>query len=624
MIAFVSHRTFAAPASGEDTLGVVAAVHPKLVRLSPSSFGFGRSCSKPTGSRHVDSCMPSCLVGMVAALFAFRLKHQPRFCFSNTNIRKIRKHTNSKRQSAPNGTNDDPVYCSVRSMHNDWMLAVKEIQCMASDQLSERIDKTWDFGIVYMCGYDDASLTDITSMLDQNLGTSGALLGAIMEDCSGRCTWDTKLSDHATVCTMQLVAVQLPRTLMPRELQLEKAEKYDRDVWQNKSSPVAKPFFVSNSELQEISALVCQMQRRTRVQGSQDSALVRAWRQYLGLEHGEAHPRGILLFVDPLAPRYVVQTTLAALDQAFPNAVKCGGVCAELTPGRARLSVAGCVSQSRGKAGLELHGGVAGLLLPPELSLHAVVSPSSTRVGPELRVTSADGQIIKMMQSENDREAHPASEMLAAVSRAASPLQQILIEKHGFLLGLEAPGQLDPTKSKTYDDVWGSSERAPSYASLRKRTSAIDWLVRSLEPLPSGSVVIRHENLRAVPPRVGPAWLRCQVHVFDEQRAQQELQLMFQRYSGTRMALPIPPTRPIGAIIFTCAAWASFAQLDGKHEVGHHDIKGLFGEHIPVASVNVCGEVAPAGITIGGLDEKRTTMQGHTATFCFFSYEPHT
>mmetsp|Transcript_40114 Transcript_40114/g.89909 ORF Transcript_40114/g.89909 Transcript_40114/m.89909 type:complete len:249 (-) Transcript_40114:222-968(-) len=248
-----------------------------------------------------------------------------------------------------------------------------------------------------------------------------------------------------------------------------------------------------------------------------------------------------------------------------------------------------------------------------------MVCSGSSRVGPELRVTSADGQVIKMMQSEDDLEAHPAKEMLEAVCKQASPLQQLLIEKSGYLLGLEAPKPLDHDKSKVYDDIWGSSERAPSYSSLRRQAAACDWLVRSLEPLPGGSVVIRRENLKRIPPRVGPAWVRCQVHVFDEQQGRQELQLMLQRYMGARMTLQTPG-RPFGAMIFTCRSW--FPHAEG--EVGVAEVSAAFDPPPTMVSVNVCGEVAHPGIALAGVDQKRTTVQGHTATFCFLSYEPST
>jgi hypothetical protein len=38
-----------------------------------------------------------------------------------------------------------------------------------------------------------------------------------------------------------------------------------------------------------------------------------------------------------------------------------------------------------------------------QMSIHSMVSMGSCRVGPELRVTSADGQIIKQMQFDDDK-----------------------------------------------------------------------------------------------------------------------------------------------------------------------------------------------------------------------------
>ena len=40
---------------------------------------------------------------------------------------------------------------------------------------------------------------------------------------------------------------------------------------------------------------------------------------------------------------------------------------------------------------------------PTQMSIHSMVSMGSCRVGPELRVTSADGQIIKQMQFDDDK-----------------------------------------------------------------------------------------------------------------------------------------------------------------------------------------------------------------------------
>ncbi|CAK9075197.1 FIST domain-containing protein, partial [Durusdinium trenchii] len=190
--------------------------------------------------------------------------------------------------------------------------------------------------------------------------------------------------------------------------------------------------------------------------------------------------------------------------------------------------------------------------------------------------------------------------------------------------GLEAPKPLDPDKSKVYDDVWGSSERAPSYTALRRQAANCDWVVRSLETLPGGSVVIRRDDLKRVPPRVGPAWLRCQLHVFDEHQGKKELQLMLQRYMGARMTLPCTGLkRPFGVLVFACRSWCAryFEESPGE-EVGLAEVSAAFDPPVPSVTVNVCGEVAQPGIALGGVDTKRTTVQGHTATCCFLSYEP--
>ena len=519
--------------------------------------------------------------------------------------RKLRRHGGARtcaRASASQfikGANDvieEPLFCTVLSTQADWRAAVAEVTAEASYQLRSRPSKCWDFGVVYVSGHHDVSVTDITMTLDENLGTGGACVGAAVNGCGGPGT-DHHRRAHSGKQTpvIQLIAVQQP------------LRKKDSTRASSAEFPGAKPFFVGQKELQDISGLVCQIQGHTRVIGAQEPALPRAWREYLGVDETDeaARPKGILLFIDPLASKYVVGTVLSALDLALPNAVKCGAVCADLLPSRRRVAVAG-YEQRRGMSSSDdVLAGVAGLLLPPDVSIHSMVCSGSSRVGPELRVTSADGQVIKMMQSEDDVEAHPAKEMLEAVCRQASPVQQLLIEKGGYLLGLEAPQPLDPDKSKVYDDVWGSSQRAPSYSSLRRQAASCDWLVRSLEPLPGGSVVIRRENLKRIPPRVGPAWVRCQVHVFDERQGRQELQLMLQRYMGARMTLPTPAEKPFGAMIFTCRSW--FAQAE--EEVGVAEILAAFDPPPTVVSANVCGEVAHPGIALGGVDQKRTTIQ---------------
>ncbi|CAK9042481.1 FIST domain-containing protein, partial [Durusdinium trenchii] len=318
---------------------------------------------------------------------------------------------------------DAAVFCSALSTCPDWRSAVAELSAEATYKLRSRERRGWDFALVHVTGHDGISVSDVTLALDQSLGTKGNCLGVAVNGCGGPGT-DHHRQSHVGRAVIQLVAVQLP-------------VKPGRP---NVSS--AKSFFVGQRELQQISGLVCQLQNRTRVIGAQESALPRAWRQFLGVLENEERPKGILLFIDPLASKYVVGTTLSALDLAFPTAVKCGGVCADLLPSRKRLCVAAYERARLAGAGAAPSGvdepemgGVAGILLPADVSIHSVVSTGSSRVGPELRVTSAQGQVIKQMQFDDDKEAHPAAEMLQAVCRQATPLQQLLIERSGFLLG---------------------------------------------------------------------------------------------------------------------------------------------------------------------------------------------
>ncbi|CAE8703116.1 unnamed protein product, partial [Polarella glacialis] len=399
----------------------------------------------------------------------------------------------SSTSRAPQAKPGEPVFASILSKQHDWRSAVAEIQAEASHLLRGRTKASWDFGVAYVSGYDDASVSDITAALDKVLGTDGSMLGAAVDGFSGLGT------DGSTSRVLPgqgqgilLTAVHLP----PRG--------------GAQPSAGAKPFFIGSKEMLEVSHLVCRMQGRSRVQGANENANSRAWRQYLGVDPGDEMPRAMLLFVDPLASKYVVKTTLAALDLAFPQAVKFGGTCADLLPSRARLDVASRprISEVDGDAPLEVDAGIAGILLPPELSIHTVVSSGSIRVGSELRVTSALGQVINKMQHADNKLDSPAAEVLATACQEASPLQRLLIERGGFLLGLEAPPDLDTDNSKVFDDAWGTSERAPAYAKLQRQAGGSDWLVRSLDLLPSGAVVVRREDLKRVPPRVGPAWLR--------------------------------------------------------------------------------------------------------------------
>lgn len=484
---------------------------------------------------------------------------------------------------------DEPIFATMLSKQRNWRAAVAELAAEAKYQLRSRPGSTWDFGIAWVQGYEGTSLGDIARALNEELNMQGSLVGVAVDGCSG----PLSSADRGECLVgeadgMMLTAVQVP----------EPADGRPKEKVQ--------PFFLSKKELLDISQLVCRVQSQTRVRGAEEPATPRAWRRYLGAEGPQ--PKGMLLFMDPLASKYTVQTVLASLDLAFPHTVKFGGVCADVPPFQSRLA-----TFKDGEMVGHTETGIAGIILPSCLSMHALVSPGSVRVGPELRVTLAKGQVVQEINEMT------ATQALAEVTHEAGPLERMLVERSGFLMGFEAPEQLDPAREKVYDDAWGSSERLPSYAQLQKQANGNDWLVRSIDPLPNGTIVVQREDLKRVPPRVGPSWVRCQLHVSDGRWARGELRLMVQRYLGARMMLNrLSP--PIGAFVCACSTWGAGSQEDS--EVGYTELVEAFGDRLPVARIVTHGEVAPPGVALGGTDQRRTARLGHTCSVGLLSYEP--
>jgi len=242
------------------------------------------------------------------------------------------------------------------------------------------------------------------------------------------------------------------------------------------------------------------------------------------------------------------------------------------------------------------------------------VSPGSVRVGPELRLTLADGHLVKEINGETPAKA------LAQVSQGARPLEQLLVERSGFLLGLEAPQQHSDKKAWDGAESWGTSMRAPSYTSMMKQAAGSDWLVRSIETSANGTLVVRREDLKKIPRRVGPAWFRCQLHVLDLRWARKELQLMLQRYLSFRMFLQNLQA-PFGALVCQCSTTVS-SQESHEGELGYMELRNVLGKDLPITGALTHGEVSSPGIYMCGFENKRTTRQGHTVSMCLFSYEP--
>lgn len=552
-------------------------IHPLEPWLGSSSSGRARNVhmSKSVG-----------ILAATSALFSLRRRSR-------------RSASAAVRLAAAEGT-QGPLFANIMSTQADWKAAVAEIKAEAMYELRSRSTASWDFGIVFVSGYDNISVADVAQSLDTQLGTGGRLLGVATDGCAG---WGTDMKRRSQALPGQGKGILLVAIKMPEE-----PSEAAKASWSQ-----AKPFFINKEELLKISSLICRFQGSVRVRGADEPATPRAWRHYLGLQKSDDLPKGMLLFVDPLASKYTVQTIIDGLDMALPLTVKLGGVAADLPPPRARLAMAGLPVGNLGAA----TAGVVGILLPPQLNLHTVASPGVVPVGPEMRVTLADGQVVSEINGE------AASKALEDVGRNAGPLERLLIERSGFLLGLEAPRQqMDPDRSKTWDDTWASSARAPAYSWLQKQATASDWLVRSIELLPSGAIVVRREDLKRVPPRVGPAWLRCRLHVQDHRRARGELRLMLQRYLGARMMIPKPTPPPFGALVCACHTWVSASDTFGDGEVGVAELDEVFGKQMSVACVATNLEVAPPGVAIGGIDQRRTTRQGHTASFAFLSYEP--
>mmetsp|Transcript_57521 Transcript_57521/g.106235 ORF Transcript_57521/g.106235 Transcript_57521/m.106235 type:complete len:593 (-) Transcript_57521:275-2053(-) len=487
-----------------------------------------------------------------------------------------------------------PIFANILSKQPNWRAAVAEI-CEECDYLARSRSGRWHFGMAMVSGFDAPPLVDIAKAFDERLGTHGVLMAAAVDGCAGNLTDGRRGCLANGESGIALVAVHLPDAAMTEPEHTK-----------------ANAFFISKKELMQISALTLKFQGQTRVRGAEEAPGLRAWRHYLGVE--SAQPKGMLLFVDPLATKYVVQEVLAGLDMAYPNSLKFGGVCADLSPRSARVAIASSPS------GAPTEAGVAGILIPSNVSLHTMVTPSAVRIGPELRVTKADKQVVTEINGIT------AADALAEILEQADPVEKRLIERSGLLIGLEAPKQLDPQRNKVYDDMWGSSQRAPSYAHLAKTAGLSDWLVRSIEKLPDGAIVVRRDDLKQVPRKVGASWLRMQLHVHNGYRAREELRLMLQRYFAARFMLP-QTSVPFGAMSVTCSSWASSDEGSGS-EVAYRELReameqsGTAVPDLPIAAATVCGEIAPPGVTLGGLDSKRTARHGHTASCAVMTYEP--
>eukprot|EP00929_Paragymnodinium_shiwhaense_P029385 TRINITY_DN16846_c0_g1_i1.p1 TRINITY_DN16846_c0_g1~~TRINITY_DN16846_c0_g1_i1.p1 ORF type:complete len:612 (+),score=125.92 TRINITY_DN16846_c0_g1_i1:71-1906(+) len=546
----------------------------------------------------------ACVVGagVGAAKSRRRLRRQQRHALEQPGVMTTPRPLVDHRLRRPRTSSlEEPICASILSTRSSWRNAVHEIVQEAKCTTARRSHKQWDFGVAFVHGHDDVSVAQIANKLDTGLGTEGSLLVVAVDGCSGDLVNQSRGSAHKCSPGISLCGVQLPQASGPPAPPLCSMHQGNADLTE------ATPFFIGKQELMEISSLVMQYQATAAHGHSGASNNVRAWRRYLGVpEHADIG--GILLFQDPLASNYVKKQVAAGLDLAFPDAVKAGGVASDLIPSRFRMALATSAQTRRQFAAQPEDAGIAGIILPSKMSLHTVVTPGAVRVGPEMRISEADQHVISKINEE------PAREFLTAATAELSDIEQMLVDRSGLLIGLETPAEIK--------EVSGGDEKPTTRSELTKMALPKDWVVRSYEDMLSGdSIILRRENLKRVPPRVGPQYLRMQLHVQDCTWAQQEEKTNFQRYMGARMFSSQDNGTPFGALALTCTHWAKRAAAIGEAEVGLRAIKEVLGE-LPVAGASVSGELAPAGISMGGVDNTRTAQHGYSSAACIFSYEP--
>jgi small ligand-binding sensory domain FIST len=480
-----------------------------------------------------------------------------------------------------------PVFVSVTSNLSSWRAAVGEIVQELQSIARDTPDRKWDFGIVFIQGYneDENVVLEVTKILDSRLDTDGCLLGIDTESAVGSLLprgSDTQDLDGDLSC-ITVSAMRLPR---------------DEDGGLGADVLGARPFAIGKEELAQISMRTLKLQDSLGSdyydQSGVNNPTPLAWRQHLGVDHHE--PQGILLFADPGSSDYTVKQVLSSLDLTFPTATKVGGVCSPMR--ECRMVVAPAAGEQ--PAGAE--GKVAGLVLPSNVALHALVSRAGFDIGPKLQVTKAEGHMVTEINNESPQKA------IAAACKSLGPLDEVLMNRNGLLMGIET--KKEEVTMNSMDTT------APS---IQRDSTKSQYLVRSFQFMPDGDLYVRSHDFKRVPPNVGEPRKNVQLHVRDEYRAHEDCKLMLRRYSVARLCFQ-ECEAPVctGAVVFHCAA--SDTSVDGFSA----ELRSLFGrKDMPVSRANLRGEIGPPmGIAMGGIDSRHTDRHGHTVTGCLFCYNP--
>jgi small ligand-binding sensory domain FIST len=451
----------------------------------------------------------------------------------------------------------------------------------------------WDFGVAFISGFDSQNdaVVGVTAKLDKTLGTEGGFLGVASAGSIGRSQERQRLvlSANDSLSSITVTAVRLPR---------------QADGTLGEGVQEARPFVVGKEELMQISQLALNIQDSSRSDPSGNIKSARhstplAWRKFLGQE-GEHEAKSMLLFADPTTSQYVEENVLGGLDLAFPKASKVGGVCTHLRPS-GRLAA----SPGAGLPPVEVEGKIAGIILPSSVAIHALVTRSAFAMGQRLEITKAQGHIVTEINGESPQK------VLQDIRKTATPLEEVLIGRSGFLLGVESPKE--PEASNT--NVSGNLPPSVTRGNVDSK-----WLMRSFEAMPGGELYVRNHDFKSIPRKVGLQRKTIQLHVQDEYQTRESGRLMLERYGGARMMMDSAPAC-FGVLTFQCPrsqpGTAGLPSAD-EHEEQLRSMLGL--EELAVAGCILRGEFGPTGMALGGYDAQRTARHSHTVTTCVLCY----
>ncbi len=280
----------------------------------------------------------------------------------------------------------------------------------------------------------------------------------------------------------------------------------------------------------------------------------RAWHSALAVPP-EPLPHFILL-ADPFS--FPAAELLAGLDYAYPASVKVGGLASGARePGANALYLGGRI----------MRGGLAGVALAGDISVQTIVAQGCRAIGPPLRVTRCDGNLLLELDGASPLAA------LKSIITEMSPGDRDLAA-HSLFLGVAAGGeplQGEPGRSRD------------------------EYLIRNLIGIdPRRGALAVGELLRE-----GQI---VQFHLRDAAASAADLDKLLDRFAGGAAAAA---TR--GALLFSCLGRG--VHLYGRPGHDSETFRARLGD-VPVGGFFCNGEIGP----VAGA----THLHGYTSAFGLF------